>query len=174
MKNKAGDNVKTALTCVSRQRRRRDDGFVLAEVRALPHVVFEGSLGLVALQGGGVVLGVEAVVRRYPLQAAERGLAAPRLGQPVAALEALDALEGVLAAKLTWEPKGIFFLKNITFLQCPLKSHPPPKKKKPLMFPVNPPHCSAEPPPTPSHTSFPFYSRHLGLILSGRRSHKLP
>lgn len=84
-----------------------------------------------ALQGGGVVLGVEAVVRRYPLQAAERGLAAPRLGQPVAALEALDALEGVLAAKLTWEPKGIFFfLKNITFLQCPLKSHPPPKKKE--------------------------------------------
>lgn len=95
-----------ALTCVSRQRRRRDDGFVLAEVRALPHVVFEGSLGLVALQGGGVVLGVEAVVGRYPLQAAERRLAAPRLGQPVAALEALDALEGVLAAEFTWEPRG--------------------------------------------------------------------
>ncbi|TNN74966.1 hypothetical protein EYF80_014711 [Liparis tanakae] len=53
--------------------------------------------------GGGVVLRVEAVVRRYPLQAAERGLAAPRMGQSVAALEALDALEGVLATELTYE-----------------------------------------------------------------------
>lgn len=90
-----------ALTCVTRQRRRRDDRLVLAEVRALPHVVLEGAFGLVAVQGGGVVLGVEAVVRRHPLQAAEGRLAAPRLGQPVAALEALDALEGVLAAQLT-------------------------------------------------------------------------
>ena len=95
----------THLTCVSCQRRRRDDGFVLAEVRALPHIVFESALGLVAVQGGGVVLRVEAVVRGYPLQAAEGGLAAPRLGQPVAALEALDALEGVLAAKLTCEQR---------------------------------------------------------------------
>lgn len=91
-----------ALTCVARQRRRRDDRLVLAEVRALPHVVLEGAFGLVAVQGGGVVLGVEAVVRRHPLQAAEGRLAAPRLGQPVAALEALDALEGVLAAQLAW------------------------------------------------------------------------
>lgn len=93
------------LTCVSCQRRRRDDGFILAEVRALPHIVFESALGLVAVQGGGVVLRVEAVVRGYPLQAAEGGLAAPRLGQPVAALEALDALEGVLAAELTCEER---------------------------------------------------------------------
>ena len=95
----------TRLTCVSCQRRRRDDGFILAEVRALPHIVFESALGLVAVQGGGVVLRVEAVVRGYPLQAAEGGLAAPRLGQPVAALEALDALEGVLAAELTCEER---------------------------------------------------------------------
>lgn len=71
-----------------------------------------------ALQGGGVVLGVEAVVRRYPLQAAERGLAAPRLGQPVAALEALDALEGVLAAELTWESGGKKFCFERILLSC--------------------------------------------------------
>lgn len=119
-----------ALTCVSCQRRRRDDGFVLAEVRALPHVVFEGSLGLVALQGGGVVLGVEAVVRRYPLQAAERGLAAPRLSQPVAALEALDALEGVLAAELTWESRGKKCFKEYYFLAMSIKIQIPPPPKK--------------------------------------------
>lgn len=96
----------TCLTGVACQRCRWDDGFVLAEVRALPHVVFERALGLVAVQGGGVVFRVEAVVRRYPLQAAERGLAAPRLGQPVAALEALDALEGVLATELTYERRA--------------------------------------------------------------------
>lgn len=89
------------LTCVTGQRRRRDDRLVLAEVRALPHVVLEGAFGLVAVQGGGVVLRVEAVVRRHPLQAAEGRLAAPRLGESVAALEALDALERVLAAQFT-------------------------------------------------------------------------
>lgn len=61
-----------ALTCVTGQRRSRDDRLVFAEVRALPHVVLEGAFGLVAVQGGGVVLRVEAVVRRHPLQAAER------------------------------------------------------------------------------------------------------
>lgn len=91
------------LTCVSCQCCCWDDGFILAEVWALPHIVFEGALGLVAVQGGGVVFWVKAVVGRYPLQAAERWLAAPWLGQPVAALKALDALEGVLAAELTCE-----------------------------------------------------------------------
>lgn len=53
------------------------------------------------MQGAGVVLRVEAVVGRHPLQAAEGGLAAPRLGEAVTALKALDALEGVLATQLT-------------------------------------------------------------------------
>lgn len=55
-----------------------------------------------AVQGGGVVLRVEAVVGRDPLQAAEGRLAAPGLGQPLTALEALNALEGILATKLPW------------------------------------------------------------------------
>lgn len=93
------------LTRVSCQCRRWDDGFILAEVWALPHIVFEGALGLVAMQGSGVVFRVEAVVWRYPLQAAEWRLAAPWLGQSVTALEALDALEGVLATELTCEAR---------------------------------------------------------------------
>lgn len=91
------------LTCVSCQCRCWDDGFILAEVWALPHIVFESALGLVAMQGSGVVFRVEAVVWRYPLQAAEWRLAAPWLGQSVTALKALDALKGVLATKLTWD-----------------------------------------------------------------------
>ena len=71
------------------------------------------------MQGGGVVFRVEAVVRRYPLQAAERGLAAPWLGQSVTALEALDALEGVLATELTWEGRtgGMERKREIKLLQ---------------------------------------------------------
>lgn len=94
-----------SLTRISCQRRCRDDRFVLAEVWALPHVVFEGALGLVAVQSGGVVLRIEAVVRRYSLQAVERGLAAPRLSQPVAALEAVNAFKRLLATELTWQGK---------------------------------------------------------------------
>lgn len=94
-----------SLTCISCQRRCRDDWFVLAEVWALPHIVFEGALGLVAMQGCGVVLRIEAVVWRYSLQAVERRLAAPRLGQPVIALEAVNAFKRVLATELTWQGK---------------------------------------------------------------------
>lgn len=91
-----------ACTCVSCKRCCGNDGFVLAEVWALPHIVFERALRLVAVQGGGVVFWVKAVVGRYPLQAAERRLTTPGLGQPLTALEALDALKGVLATKLAW------------------------------------------------------------------------
>ena len=88
------------LTCVSGERGGGDDGLVLVELRALPHVVLEGALGLVAVQGAGVVLRFEAVVGGHPLQAAEGRLAAPGVGEPVTALQAVDALEGVLAAQL--------------------------------------------------------------------------
>lgn len=101
------------LTCVSCQRCRWDDGLILAEVRALPHVVFEGALGLVAMQGSGVVFRVKAVIGWYPLQAAEWGLAAPRLGQSVAAFKAIDALEGVLATELTWKDIGTMGKKDL-------------------------------------------------------------
>lgn len=91
------------LTSISCQRRCWDDWFILAEVRAFPHIVFEGALGFVAVQGGGVVFRLKAVVWRYPLQAAEWRLAAPWLGQSITALKALNALKGVLATELTWE-----------------------------------------------------------------------
>lgn len=53
-------------------------------------------------QDGWIVLGVEAVVGRDALQAVERRLAAPGLGEAVTAVVALYALEGVLAPELTW------------------------------------------------------------------------
>ena len=53
-------------------------------------------------QGGWIVLGVEAVVGGDALQAVERRLAAPGLGEAVAAVVALYAFEGVLAPELTW------------------------------------------------------------------------
>lgn len=53
-------------------------------------------------QGSGVVLRVKAVIGGDALQALEGGLAAPGLRQPVAAVVALYALEGVLAAQFTW------------------------------------------------------------------------
>lgn len=62
-----------------------------------------------AVQGGGVVFRVEAVVGRYPLQAAERWLTTPGLGQSLTALEALDALKGILATKLAWGAKKFTF-----------------------------------------------------------------
>lgn len=89
-------------TCVPSQGSSRDDRLVLVHVGPVPHIVLEGALGLVAGQGGRVVLGVEAVVGRDALQALEGGLAAPGLRQAVAAVVALDALEGVLASQLTW------------------------------------------------------------------------
>lgn len=97
-----------SFTCVSCQGRCWDDRFILAEVWALPHIVFEGALRLVAMQGSGVVFWIKAVIWRYPLQTAEWRLAAPWLGQSVTALKALNALKGVLATKLTWgeEVKG--------------------------------------------------------------------
>lgn len=58
------------------------------------------------MQGSGVVFWVKAVIRRYPLQAAKWRLAAPGLGQSVAALIAFNALKRVLATKLTWKGKG--------------------------------------------------------------------
>lgn len=53
-------------------------------------------------QGSWIVLGVEAVVGGDALQAVERRLATPGLGEAVAAVIALYALEGVLAPELTW------------------------------------------------------------------------
>ena len=53
-----------------------------------------------AVQGAGVVLRLKAVVGGHPLQAAEGRLAAPGVGEPVTALQAVDALEGVLATQL--------------------------------------------------------------------------
>lgn len=93
------------LTCVSCQCCSWDDGFILAEVWALPHIVFEGAFRLVAMQGSGVVFWVKAVIWRNPLQAAEWRLTAPWLGQSVTALIALNALKGVLAAEFTWDER---------------------------------------------------------------------
>lgn len=92
-------------TCVSCQRRCWDDGFILAEVWALPHVVFEGALGFVAMQSSGVIFRVKAVVWRYPLKTVEWGLAAPWLGQSVTAFKAINALKGVLTSEFAWLEK---------------------------------------------------------------------
>lgn len=89
-------------TCVASQGSSRNDRLVLVHVGPVPHIVLEGALGLVAGQGGRVVLRVEAVIGGDALQALEGGLAAPGLRQAVTAVVALYALEGVLASQLTW------------------------------------------------------------------------
>lgn len=91
-----GSGLDCLLTCVASQGGGGDDRFVLAEVRALAHVVLEGTLGLVVVKGTGVLLRVKAVVRGHTLQTAEGRLAAPGLRQAVTTLEAVDALKRVL------------------------------------------------------------------------------
>lgn len=92
-------------TCVASQGSSRNDRLVLVEVSTVTHIVLEGALGLVAGQGSGIVLGVEAVVGGDTLQAVERGLAAPGLGEAVTTVVALHALKGVLAPELTWRSR---------------------------------------------------------------------
>lgn len=99
------------------------------------------------MQGGGVIFRVEAVIGRYPLQAAERGLAAPGLSQPLAALEALDALEGVLATELTCEARTKLVSRDTSVRKS-----------------IHTTGGSAVSHLTPSRTSSLFYNQHLGLI----------
>lgn len=58
-------------TCVASQGSSRDDRLVLVEVSTVTHIVLEGALGLVAGQGSGIILRVEAVIGRDTLQAVE-------------------------------------------------------------------------------------------------------
>lgn len=95
----------SAPTCVASEGSGRDDRLVLVHIGPISNIVLEGALGLVGGQGGGVILRVEAVVGGDALQALEGGLAAPGLRQAVAAVVALYALEGVLAAQLTWRER---------------------------------------------------------------------
>lgn len=89
-------------TCVASEGSSRNDRLVLVHIGPISNIVLEGALGLVVGQGGGVVLRVKAVVGGDALQALEGGLAAPGLRQAVAAVVALYALKGVLAAQFTW------------------------------------------------------------------------
>lgn len=92
-------------TCVASKGSSRNDGLVLVHIGSISNIVLEGALGFVVGQGGGVVLRVEAVIGGDTLQTLEGRLAAPGLRQPVAAVVALDALEGVLAAQFTWRER---------------------------------------------------------------------
>lgn len=89
-------------TCVASQGSSRDDRLVLVEVSTVTHIVLEGALGLVAGQGSGIILRVEAVIGRDTLQAVEGWLAAPGLGEAVTTIVALYALKRVLAPEFTW------------------------------------------------------------------------
>lgn len=91
-----------APTCVASQGSSRNDRLVLVEVSTVTHIVLEGALGLVVGQGSWVVLGVEAVIGGDALQAVERWLAAPGLGEAVTTIVALYALKRVLAPEFTW------------------------------------------------------------------------
>lgn len=91
------------LTRVASEGSGWDDRLVLAEISALADVVFKRAFGFVAMQGCGIVLWVKAVVGGDTLQTVEWRLTAPWLRQTVTAIEALSALEWVLASQFTWE-----------------------------------------------------------------------